>query len=82
MIWIDAILAPKALDATRMVFGDPAIDDRPALGNRLFLPVAGDGFAYLAELNFDVQKGPGLFGYKEQLLQDWRQRLAIVTANP
>ncbi len=82
LIWIDAILAPKALDATRMVFGDPAIDDRPALGNRLFLPVAGDGFAYLAELNFDVQKGPGLFGYKEQLLQDWRQRLAIVTANP
>jgi WD40 repeat protein len=82
LIWIDAIVAPKALNATRMVFGDPAVDDRPALGNRLFLPVAGDGFAYLAELSFDVQKGPGLFGNKEQLLEHWRRRLAINGAGP
>jgi len=78
LIWIDAMLAPKSLSAARMVFGDPDADDAATLGNRVYLPVAGDGFVRLAELNFTSTRGPGLFGNKDQLLEEWRRKLAIV----
>ena len=78
LIWIDATLAPKSLGAARMVFGDPDTDDATTLGNRVYLPVAGDGFARLAELNFTSARGPRLFGNKDRLLDEWRRKLAIV----
>ncbi|MDH3750834.1 MAG: AAA-like domain-containing protein [Gammaproteobacteria bacterium] len=77
LVWIDALLAPKALNSARMVFGDPATDNAAALGNHVFLPVAGDGFAQLEELGFAVVRGPGLFGNKDQLLEEWRRKLAV-----
>ena len=80
LIWIDAILAPKSLNSARMVFGDPVLDDSAALGNRLYLPVAADGYARLEELGFTATQGPGLFGNKDQLLDEWRQKLSIVAA--
>jgi hypothetical protein len=80
LIWQDAILAPKALANTRMVFGDPKLDEAAALGNRFFLPVAADGFPRLAELSFTSARGPGLFGNKDQLLDEWRRKLAVVAA--
>jgi len=80
ILWIDAILAPKSLSGARIVFGDIASDSTAALGNRLYLPVAGDGFARLAELSFTALRGPGLFGNKDQLLQEWRRKLAVVAA--
>ena len=49
-----------------------------ALGNRLFLPVAADGYPRLAELSFTAAQGPGLFGNKNQLLDEWRRKLALV----
>jgi WD40 repeat protein len=80
LIWQDAILAPKALTNARMVFGDPKQDEAAALGNRFFLPVAADGYPRLAELSFTATRGPGLFGNKDELLNEWRRKLAIVTA--
>jgi len=80
LIWLDAILAPKALAHTRMVFGDPQRDEAAALGNRFYLPVAGDGFPRLAELNFIASQGSALFGNKDQLLDEWRGKLAVVAA--
>lgn len=80
LIWLDAILAPKALAHARMVFGDPQRDEAAALGNRFYLPVAGDGFPRLAELNFIASQGPALFGKKDQLLGEWRGKLAVVAA--
>ena len=79
LIWLDAILIPKALSNKRMVFGDPELDEAAALGNRVFLPVAGDGFARLAELSFTASRGPGLFGNKDQLIDEWRRKLSLVT---
>ena len=78
--WIDAMLAPKALNGSRMVLGDPNADNATALGNIVYLPVAGDGFVRLAELGFTPARGPGLFGNKDQLLEEWRRKLAIVAA--
>jgi hypothetical protein len=61
-----------------MVFGDPDANDAATSGNRVYLPVAGDGFVRLAELNFLSTGGPGLFGNKDQLIEEWRRKLAIV----
>ena len=78
LIWIDAMLAPRALKDARMVFGNPAVDSAAALGNKVYLPVAGDGNVRLAELSFTASHGTGLFGNKQQLLDEWRSKLAIV----
>jgi len=78
LIWLDAILVPKALANSRMVFGDPAVDEAAALGNRFYLPVAADGFPRLAEMSFTASQWPGLFGDKDELLRDWQRKLAFV----
>ena len=63
-----------------LVFGDPQVDQAAALGNRFFLPVAADGYPRLAELSFSASHTQGLFGNKDQLLEEWRRRLAFVPA--
>ena len=78
LIWIDATLAPIALGSARMVFGDPESDSAAAMGSRFYLPVAADGYARLAEFSFTALRGSGLFGNKDQLLEEWRRKLAIV----
>jgi WD40 repeat protein len=80
LLWLDAILVPKALANARMVFGDPELDEAAALGNRFFLPVAADGYPRLAELSFALTDGPGLFGSKDSLLEEWQRKLAFVPA--
>ena len=60
-----------------MVFGDVRDNTAAPLGSRVYLPVAGDGFVQLAELNFDARRGPGLFGKKSELLNEWRHRFGI-----
>lgn len=77
LLWTDAALAPPTLESARMVFGDVAGDTAATWGNRVYLPIAGDGFAVLAELHFDMNQGPGLFGRKDQLLAEWRGRLGL-----
>ncbi len=76
LVWIDAILAPKALDNARMVFGGPVAKDGAALGNRLLLPIAGDGFVQLADLRFTNSQGPSLFGSRDRLIEEWNRKLA------
>lgn len=81
LIWIDAVLAPKALHSSRIVFGDTSADNAVALANRIFLPVAGDGFVQLAELSFAAVRGPGLFGSKDRLIDEWNRKLARGTGD-
>jgi hypothetical protein len=59
-----------------MVFG-PYTNAAAATGSRVYIPVAGDPFVRLAELNFGSDKGSGLFGNKRQLLEEWQRRLGI-----
>ena len=77
LIWLDAVLAPRSIAASRMVFGDMSSPTAAPLGNRVFIPVSGDGYVHLAELNFDASRGPALFGNKEKLLEEWRHRFGI-----
>jgi WD40 repeat protein len=74
IIWLDAMLVPKGLNSAQMVFGDAATDEAAVLGNRVFLPVADDDFIRLAELNFTDLKGPGLFGSKDALIEEWNRK--------
>jgi hypothetical protein len=64
------------------VFGAPGGNSAVASGSRLYLPVAGDGFVKLAELNFSSEDGPGLFGNKNQLLDEWRKTLGLSLVAP
>jgi WD40 repeat protein len=80
LVWLDAILVPKALAGARMVFGDPETDQGAALGNRFYLPVAADGYPRLAGLSFSAAHAQGLFGNRAQLLDKWQRRLAFIPA--
>lgn len=77
LIWLDAVLTPRPIHGSRMIFGE--LDNQPAnpLGNRVFVPVSSDGFVQLTELNFDANGGTALFGNKDELLAEWRLRLGI-----
>jgi WD40 repeat protein len=74
LVWIDAALAPQGLSGAPMVFG-AAGDGAAALANRVYLPVPGAGFARLAQVSFGDLSGPGLFGNRETLLDEWWRRL-------
>lgn len=78
LIWMDAIIAPKMLDSARMVFGN-SLNEAAVSGNRVYLPVAGDDFLRLAELDFVTIQGPGLFGSRQALLEEWRRKLGYST---
>ena len=74
MRWLDAVFAPRSISAARMVYGDASSNKSAAMGTHVFLPVAGDGYVQLAELSFDASSGPALFGNKDDLLLEWRDR--------
>jgi WD40 repeat protein len=67
--WQDAVYAPRAVAGSRMVFGNA--------GNRVYIPVSGDGYVYVAELGFDGAPGVALFGNKDELLTEWKLRLGL-----
>jgi hypothetical protein len=69
--WVDSVLSPKPLNGARIVFGPSGSDT----ANRAYLPAARNGFIELVELGFPGSSTPGLFGNKEELLTEWRQRL-------
>ncbi len=80
LVWIDAILGPKAVNGGHLVFAKGS-NSAAARGNRLYLPVAGEAFVRLARLSFGGDQGPGLFGKKQQLLEEWNRRLGVPVAD-
>jgi hypothetical protein len=69
--WVDSVFSPKPLNGGRIVFGPSGSDT----ANRAYLPAARNGFIELVELGFPGSSIPGLFGNREELLTEWRQRL-------
>jgi WD40 repeat protein len=81
LLWLDAAPAPPGLPGASLVFGDTKTDRAATLADRVYLPVAGDGIVRLESLDFVEIPGPGLFGTREELLAEWRNRLGrFVTA--
>jgi len=77
LIWLDALFAPRTLNGAGIVRGNGGPESRTA--HRMYLPVARNGFVEFVELSFGVSSSTGLFGNKDELLEEWRSR---VTASP
>ncbi|MDZ7644179.1 MAG: WD40 repeat domain-containing protein [Woeseiaceae bacterium] len=80
--WRDALLAPAAVaDAgiaiDRIPPGNPDAGMLDPLGNRLLMLTQDAGRLRVSELDFDYRNGPLLFGTRDELLLEWRRKLAM-----
>jgi WD40 repeat protein len=73
--WLNAAMIPVALPSAQLVFGDAASNSASASGNRVFVATAGDSFMRLVEVRFGAGQGAGLFGNKDELLEEWQRKL-------
>ncbi len=73
LIWMDAVLLQRTLHGAGLVHGNGVTE--VATGNSMYVPVARNGFVELIELSFDGSSTTGLFGSKDELLQEWRHRI-------
>jgi hypothetical protein len=64
--------APAAMQSSPEPNPDAAKDP---LGNRVMLLTRDAGFAEVAVLDFGYATGPTLFGSREELLREWREKL-------
>lgn len=74
LIWLDALLVPRALNGAGLVVKDDAGTSQRS-GDEFYLPVARDSTPRLERFRFSDPVGPGLFGLRDELLEDWQQRL-------
>jgi hypothetical protein len=91
LVWVDAIRAPKAMPGSQMVL-DPnraapnVAQAAQASGlrdnDRVLILTRETGFAEMAELQFDYSDGPSLIGNREELLDEWRRKLAVEPQTP
>lgn len=72
---LESVYGPSAVTGSRIVLG--ASPD--TLANRFYVPVARAGFVDLEAVSFSGSDRSGLFGSKDELIADWRQRLTLVT---
>jgi len=80
LVWQDSVFAPKAIYGAGIVAASP--DATAAGANRLYLPAARKGFVEFVELGFRGSSNPGLFGNKNELLNEWRPRLRGIMVPP
>ena len=80
LVWQDSVFGPKALHGARTVSGNPG--DNSYTGSRVYVPAVRNGFVELVELGFSGSSNPGLFGNKEELLDEWLPRLRSATVLP
>jgi WD40 repeat protein len=74
--WMDALLVPPALNGAGIVNGNGT--DESMAKHKVYMPVAGNGFVELLELNFRHAGDAGLFGSRDKLLEEWRRRISAV----
>ena len=76
-MWLDSTYGPPALPGSRIVYGE-----RPnALGRTVFVPVADAGFVRMAELAFGTSNATGLFGSRQDLLEEWNAKLGTAVVD-
>jgi len=76
LIWTDALFVPRTLNGAGIVNGNGATDSQT--GHRLFLPAAKNGYIEIVELNFGRSSSAGLFGSRDELLEEWRDRTIAI----
>lgn len=74
LIWMDALFVQRQLNGAGIVHGNGTAESKA--GHRMYLPVASNGYVELVELNFSRSASTGLFGGKDELLKEWRDRVS------
>ena len=72
--WISALLVPRALNGAGIVNGNGTAESEAR--QKMYLPVAGNGIVELIELRFGGAGDLGLFGSRQELLEEWRGRIS------
>ena len=80
LVWQDSVFGPKAIHGAAVITGSS--QGAAAAANRLYLPAARNGFVELVELGFRGSSNPGLFGSKDELLDEWLPRLRGTMVRP
>ncbi len=76
LTWMDALFVPRALNGAGIVQGNGA--SSPGGKLRMYLPVASNGYIELVELSINRSGAAALFGNKQELLQEWRDRISAI----
>ena len=74
LIWLDAIFGPRPAHGGRIV-----VSKATSAGNEIQLPVSRAGSITLAQLRFDSTETPALFGNRDELIAEWREKLGMAT---
>ena len=74
LIWLDAIFGPRPAHG-----GSIVVSSEMSAGNEIHMPVIRAGSVTLARLRFDSGETPGLFGNRDELIREWRNRLGLTT---
>jgi hypothetical protein len=80
LVWTDAIRAPKSLSGSRMAFDRQSIADKDGLhgdyeNDRVLVLTRDTGFAEIAEIHFNYDAGPALFGNRRKLIAEWTRKV-------
>ncbi|MEQ8204564.1 MAG: hypothetical protein RIA65_00190, partial [Woeseia sp.] len=84
LTWREAARTPNAITGSHIVMDQVVVTDtEPALleplGDRVLVLTRDAGFAQVAEVSLLNETGPLLFGSREDLLAEWRQKLGYVS---
>jgi hypothetical protein len=74
LIWLDAIFGPRPVHG-----GSIVVSSEASAGNEIHVPVIRAGSVTLARLRFDSSETPALFGNRDELIREWRDRLGMTT---
>lgn len=87
LVWTDAARAPKSLKGSKMAFdrsGQRRTDIRGhATGtedDRVLVLTRDTGSVRIAEIHFDYDAGPALFGNRRELIAEWTRKVRGETA--
>ncbi len=73
LVWSDALFVPRTLNGAGIVRGDGTPGS--SVAHRMYLPVAKNGYVEIFELAFGGSSSTGLFGNKDELFAEWRERI-------
>ena len=75
LVWTDAVRAPKSLSGSRMAFDRIYRANADHESDRVLVLTRDTGFAKIAEIHFNYDAGPALFGNRRNLIAEWTQKV-------
>ena len=72
LVWLDAIFGPRPAHG-----GGIIVSATTSAGNEIQLPVIRAGSVALEKLRFDASETPALFGNRDELIEEWRDKLGM-----